>query len=310
LKNTRSHSSSIGLDIRLNEIRFIHLRYISNTPRIEAIECIALPAHAIVEGRIKLPESVIQTLRTLVQKTHTQHLSTCMTLPAQGVISKRFQWLKKLTSKEQKRQAEEQLVSHFPGFSHELCYDYNILSELDDSHENVLLVATRQEQLNDYIHVAERAELSVKIIDVDTYALARAVRFVMAEKCDFSQIAILHVELNSVLFIVMNDNEIMYHSCWNDNNIEQISTKLNNAIQVFYSTYPQLPLNDLYISGEAEQVADVLPKIQNAFNMKINRLRLFQEVNVNPAISLGETKNFSENMMVCFGAALRRMPKW
>jgi len=307
----RGYSSSIGLDIRLNEIRFIHLRYINNVPRIETMECIALPANAIVEGRIKLFEQVSQTLRTLVQKTHTQHFPTCIALPAQSVISKRFEWPNKLTPKEQKFRVEEQLIGYFPGFSHELCYDYTILSERNNSHTHVLLVATRQEQLNDYIRVAEQAGLSVKIVDIDMYALARAACVAMIKKMDVSPIGILHMDIHSTLFIVVHDNEVTYYSQWNNTIAEETLTTLSNTIQLWHTTYPQLQLNNLYLSGDPGHLSNILPKIQSTLQIKLNLLQFSQEkINVNRAIYFEKTNMLLEKMMVCFGLALRRMPKW
>ena len=310
LRQIKGHSSSIGLDIRLNEIRFIHVTYIKSSPRIEAIECIELPREAIVEGRIKLIEPIKQSLRALVQKTHTNNFPACMVLPVQSVISKKFQSSRQLTNKEKTLLIEEQLAKLFPSFSHELCYDYNILSKPNDSHENVLLVATRQQQLNDYIHIAECAGLAVKIIDIDTYALARAAQWVMKNTIHLFPIAILHIELAAALLIVVVDNEVVFHSYWNDTVGEEIYIQLCKGIQSFRTTHLHLQLNNLYILGEVEPLTEIFHRIQNTFNIQITVLPQLHSIKINSTISNETIKKFLPKMMICVGLTLRRMQKW
>jgi Tfp pilus assembly PilM family ATPase len=294
-------SSVIGVDIRLNEIRFIHLRQTKQKHSIEAAEVIEFPAGVIVDGKIKAPDKVIQGIRALVQQTEVQHYATCVALPAQSVMTNRIQLLKRLTAAERLQEIEENISRYFPDFSRELCYDYAVLSDSNDLHNTVVWVATRQEQLNDYVNVVEQAGLSVKAVDVDLYALARAAKYAIGKQATQDLIALLDVSIDSVLFVVLHNDEVTYHLQWDYAEIDEIYAKLNGAFQWYCSTHPSTHFNHLYLSGDREKITTILSQISNKIPIHAQPIPLFQDKH--HAILF-------EKMMVCYGLALRRMPTW
>ncbi|MBV8802092.1 MAG: pilus assembly protein PilM [Gammaproteobacteria bacterium] len=302
--------SIIGLDIRLNNIRFIHLRHIKKVHKIEAIEILELPANAIVDGKIKAPEQVAQGLRAIIQRTNTENASACLALPIQCVITKRIKLLKKLSIKQQ---IEEYMAKHFPGVSHDLCYDYTTLSDLsgeDNLYENILLVAARQEQLNDYVKLVEQAGLRVKTVDVDIYALARAVHFILPKHSFLGVKGVLNIEFNSVLFIILRNDEVIYHSQWDYISSDSTYEKLKHAMQLYHSIYPYALLNCLYVFDFQEKLNAFISKIESTLHIKVKYFYFYQpQIAFSAGISFARIKKNLEEMFICYGLALRGIAK-
>jgi type IV pilus assembly protein PilM len=252
------------------EIRLLQLRKTRQQFKVEKYAVAPLPAGAVSQGKIRQMEIVQTALNQLVQETGTAKCPAAMALPVNAVITKRV--LAPLV---------DDITHYFPGIQDTLCFDY-----VTDEKE-LLLVASRSELLNQYRCLLEAAELKMKIVDVDTYALLRA--------------ASLHPPVNGLLdiapevtqIIVLQERQIIFRQHWQTGNDELLLAELKRALPLCQASHQSLQINSMLVSGK------IFPEslVEN-FNIKFI-----------PAHPLAEISQ-PERWMICAGLAMREIPLW
>jgi type IV pilus assembly protein PilM len=303
-------SSVVGLDIRAHEVRLIVLRQAKRLPLVEHMTIIDLPFGAFKEGKIQSLDQVIEPIRLEVLRLKIENRPAAIALPMQSVISRPIQLMKTVSHEMREKIIAENLAHYFPEVTHELCYDYVMLPDADELHVTALLVATRQDQLNDYMTVIERAGLSAKIIDVDMYALVRALKTAIAaqERSSFS--AVVELELDTAQFIIFNLNEILFHRQFDYRTRQELYSQLNSIVHLSCSTHHTVKLDKIYFTGHTENVLPLREKMQEQLGIRIQCIDLSQSVRFSSSIGIEKMRDFSEKMMVSMGLAIRRMPRW
>jgi Tfp pilus assembly PilM family ATPase len=303
-------SSVVGLDIRMNEVRLVLLRQAQSSIRLEQVDVIALPEGVVVDGKIIVADKLTATIQTLTQRFALQGHPVVLALPVQSVISKRIQLMKNQTQVNRQKEIAENLTRYFPGVTQELCYDYVVLPAVDLLRENALLVATRYEQLNDYVNVVERAGLTVKIVDVDIYALVRAVKFITANQGAWSFIGIVEVSSTTIQFVALYNDDITYHQQFNWGDHVDITTKLSGAIQLCCSKHQLKKIDKLYVFGQKEAIDQMTSALMTIVGAGLQIIDPLQSIVASTSLSTATLKIAAEKMMVCYGLALRRLPRW
>jgi type IV pilus assembly protein PilM len=163
----------VGVDISASEVRLLQLKKRRRAFSVEKCGALPLPAGAVEDGKIKQLDSVQTVLKKLVTARQTQGAPAAMALPVSAVISKRVV----IPSAAVRTLSTEQCQQYFPGVQDALCFDYALVGKVDNNAAEIFLIAARLESLHQYLALAEHVDLKIKIIDVDTYALARAGNF-------------------------------------------------------------------------------------------------------------------------------------
>jgi Tfp pilus assembly PilM family ATPase len=279
-------------------------------PIVEQMEVLDLPHGAMKEGKIQSVDLVIDSVRRIVQRLKIEKMPTAIALPIQNVTHKRIQWIKTLSRNNIEKTIEDNLSRYFPGVAQDLCYDYIRLPQANKMHDTVLLTATRHDHLNEYVNTIERTGLSVKIVDVDIYALVRATRTAMVNEPLSSLTAIVEFNPDIAQLIVFNQNEIVLHQELDCRDTQVFYNKFSSTIQLYYSAHSIGVLNKIYISGDTENMSQIMTYMKEHLEIPIHPIDLFQSVIFSSSISKDKKTLFSKKMMVSFGLALRRMPPW
>ena len=167
----------IVLDINHEEIRILQLKRVKEELWVEQVYIGALDAGAIVDGRIQSLQTVRAAIEKAVQATHTKGAEVAIALPMQSVITKRIKLNEELSPEECEAEINANMADYFPHATEDLVFDFVLENPSD-----VLLIAARKSQLNEYLTVVKQAGLKIKIVDVDSYALSRGAGFMSAEQ--------------------------------------------------------------------------------------------------------------------------------
>jgi type IV pilus assembly protein PilM len=161
----------VGIDICAREIRLLQLKKRRREFSVAVCAALPLPAGVVEDGKIKQLESAQAVLKKLVAAAAVQGASAALALPISAVISKRV-----VVPKPVLRSVNtEHFQQYFPGVHGALCFDYTLVDEVAKNFVEITLLAAKLQSLNQYLLLAEHADLNLKIIDVDTHALARVV---------------------------------------------------------------------------------------------------------------------------------------
>jgi type IV pilus assembly protein PilM len=237
----------LGLDVNADEIRLIALSKKRKIWQVERFACAPLPRGSIVDGKIRQFDSVQTVVNQLVKETGTRGCKTVIALPANSVISKRIKLSSALSPVECEMEIAANVQKYFPGMTDELCFDFTLLNSVDKSQHEILLVASRQEQLNTYVAVAQASGLKIKKVDVDSHALMRAGNFILPLA---ESVALLDVAETVTQFLVFQRQTIIYSQQWQTLAAELLEAQVRKTIQLCASSHPDLQIRQLMVAGK------------------------------------------------------------
>jgi type IV pilus assembly protein PilM len=296
--------SLVGLDVHADEIRLLQFRQTQTTFLIENCAIHPLSPGAIIDDKIKQIEVVQAAISELVQETKTYGCNVAIALPAASVISKRIKLPVGLPPKEQETEIHANLKQYLPGINEALCLDFVELDVADAERREMLLVAARLEQLQTYFNVVQSAGLVPKIVDIDSYALARAVIFAVPKAVQYP-VAILDGGKYQVQLTVFQHKQVYFNQSWQVRDKNFFCTQLRRALQLCSTMHNQLAVNDLVLAGNLSR-HDV--EIGQHFLPRIHEVNPFQNM-IFPLPAIKErVHNALPRLLVCCGLAMRRAP--
>ncbi len=246
--------SCVGVDINENEIRLMHLKKQKQQWIVINFAVAPLPKDAILDGRIKHFESVQKTLKQLVTKTQTKCLPAVIAIPFTHVITKKIKLDSHIEESEYWDEISTHLSTYLPGMSEEMCFDFVKLQSDRVEHTELLLVACREELLNLYSAVVKEAGLTLRIIDIDLYALIRSVMAALPAEIQFP-FCIVHIEKAMTYIVVLAKNAILFQQQWPTIEEDQLFFYIHRALQLCLSTHLTLQINRILIVGMTSKPA-------------------------------------------------------
>lgn len=170
-------SPLIGVDISASAVKMLELADGgSGTPRVERYAIAHLPKEAVVDGNIAKPEMVEQAMRNAWKQLDSRTRDIVLALPASSVISKKMVLAADMTEADIEEQAASEANQMVPFPMEEVTMDFQNLgpSTRNPNENEMLLVVTRKDRVDERVAVAEAVGLKATIMDVDTYASLRA----------------------------------------------------------------------------------------------------------------------------------------
>ncbi|MTW22362.1 pilus assembly protein PilM [Allochromatium palmeri] len=196
---TRKNSPLLGIDISTTAIKLIELSRTATTPaprfRVEHYAIEPLPSTAIVEKKIVDPEVVGDCIQRALLRSGAKTKRAAVALAGAAVITKVINLPAVLKDAEMEAQIQIDADQYIPYPLEEVNLDFNVIgpSPNDPSLVEVLLVASRSENVDDRISVLESADLTPMVVDVEAYAMENACLMLMGAQGDEKGAPILGV---------------------------------------------------------------------------------------------------------------------
>lgn len=167
----------LGADISASSVKLVELVPGSNgRMKLAAYAIEPIPGGAIVDGNIEQPEVVADALARAVKRAGSRTRQVAMALPTAAVITKKIALPDGLLEEDYEIQVENEASRYIPFPIEEVNLDFRILGPSDgpSGDVDVLLAASRKEKVEDRVAVAEAADLSALVIDVESFAARSA----------------------------------------------------------------------------------------------------------------------------------------
>jgi len=169
----RKPKSLVGLDIGSSSIKAIELQGLENSYELVGFAIVPLGTDAVVDGIVRDPESVSQTIKKLFTDSGIKTRSVAASVSGHSVI------VKKITVAANN---EEELASAIPYEAQQqiqldmedIKLSYQVLGPASSNAFDVLLAAVKREKVANYTEVLELARAVPVVIDIDAFALGNA----------------------------------------------------------------------------------------------------------------------------------------
>lgn len=166
----------IGLDIGSARLRLLQLSKHGSRYRIDHFAVEALPKGSIVEKSIQDIESIADVIRKTVRNSGTRAKHAAVAVSGSAVFTKTISLPSNLAETDVESQIQLEANQYIPFPLEEVSLDFEILgkSAKNADQVDVLLAASKTENVDMRLDALEAADLSVKVVDVEAFAIANA----------------------------------------------------------------------------------------------------------------------------------------
>jgi len=206
----------IGVDISASAVKMLELADAGGgTLRVERYAVTNLPKDTIVDGNIAKPDAVVEALKSTWRALDTRTRDVVMALPAASVTAKKIILPQETSEADVETQAitEANQIVSFP--IEDVSLDFQVLgaSAKNPQDNEVLVVVSRKDRVEERVAAAEAAGLKAAIVDVDTYAALRTyeqIAFQLPEDGRGQTVAIIDIGATTTHVNILHDNQPVY----------------------------------------------------------------------------------------------------
>lgn len=176
----RKKPTILGLDISSTSVKLIELVEDSDKAksqyRVESMAVEPLPDGAVVEKNIHDPEAVGETIAKVVKKSGTKIKDAAVAVAGSAVITKIIQMPADLDEGMLESRIELEADQYIPYPLDEINLDFEVLGESAENPEtvDVLLSASRSENIETRTEALTLGGLKPKVIDVEAYTIEKS----------------------------------------------------------------------------------------------------------------------------------------
>jgi len=211
----RKKQAILGIDISSTTVKLLELSFNGSRYRVESYAVDPLPPNAVVEMNINDIDAVGESIAHAVKRSGTKATLVAVAVAGSSVITKIITMPAALSDREMEMQIELEADQYIPYPIEEVSIDFEVQGPTADDPESVdvLLAASRSENVDMRAAVVESAELIAKIVDIEAYAMENAFSLIAEHFPDRGKgmtIAMVDVGATMTTLNVLHDNKIVY----------------------------------------------------------------------------------------------------
>ncbi len=311
-------STLVGLDIGSRTAKVAEIVDSKNGPKLKRFGIIDIPAGVIEDGSISDPQPVADILRQLFKSSNVKETNVAVSIGGYSVIVKKIN-VQTMPEEQLQETIHFEAEQYIPFDISDVNLDFQILGENDHNsgQMSVFLVAAKKEMVNDYINLANLADLNPCIIDVEAFALQN----IFEANYDFpdENVALIDIGASKTsLNIIKNGSSVFMRDvalgclqinqkimslldCSHDqaelykfgessnkmsaDELKQIvtsvvtdwCTEIRRAVDFFYTNYPDDQIKRIFLSGGGANIADFRQLLATESSAQVEILNPFKK---------------------------------
>lgn len=211
----KQSSPLLGIDISSTAVKLIELRRLDTQRlRVESYAIEPLPQNAVVEKNITNLEAVAESIRCALKRSQTKVKEAAVAVSSSSAISKTLTLPAHLSDDDMEAQINLQADQNIPYPLEEVNLDFQVIGASAHNPEevDVLLVASRSENVDIRVDALEAAGLKTKIVDVESYAMEKVFRLIAPDLPEGEHRAVAAVDIGSTMttLTVFEDERVVY----------------------------------------------------------------------------------------------------
>ena len=337
----------IGVDISSTSVKILELSVKNGRYWVESYGLSPLLDGSVVEKNILNPEAVADALERAVNIANPQSQNVAVAVPTSMVIHKVIEMDADMSDEEREVQIRMDAEQYIPFPLDEVSLDFEVLQDklAVSSRVNVLLVATRTENIDSRVEVLEIAGLSPKIADVESYAIERAFDvFSDTLPIGVNMVGILDIGHTMTTLSVMQNGKIIYTReqvfggkqltqdvqnryglsyeeagrAKKDRTLpddfetevlmpflEAVVQQAARSLQFFFSSSQFNEIDHILLAGGNANIPGLAKLLQQKLGYRVTIANPFLQMGFSPQIDLNKIENDAPSLMVACGLALR-----
>ncbi|MFW2100574.1 pilus assembly protein PilM [Acinetobacter johnsonii] len=337
----------IGVDISSTSVKVLELSVKNNRYWVESYALVPLPEGSVVEKNILNPEAVGDALERAVNLANVQSTDVALAVPTSMVITKIIEMDADMNDDEREIQIRDDAEQYIPFPLDEASLDFEVLPDrlANPNRVNVLLVATRIENVEARAEALELGGLTPKIADVESFAIENAFKvFSDTLPMGVNTVGILDIGHTMTTLSVIQNNKVIYtreqvfggkqltqeiqnryglsfeeagrakksRTLPDDYDIEVLEPFLEavvqqaaRSLQFFFSSSQFNEIDHILLAGGNANIPGLAKLLQQKLGYRVTIANPFLQMGFSPQIDIKKIENDASSLMVACGLALR-----
>lgn len=316
----------IGLVINADFVKIMKIDHFQGRYHIDYFDVQPLPPSESDLSPLHQSDAIVSILQTSLAKSHTKTKNVAIAVPRMAAMTKTILVDSRFQDEEIESRVKMEVARLFPGLVGEIYIDFVAMGQAttDATKKEVMIVACRKNQIEPYINILNKVGLSLKVVDVNYYAMERVIPFLIQQYPIVKATAILNISFSSIELLVVKDNQVIYTNETNYNGTplkklidvnkdqfvreitkEEINTNLqqhlarhvSNIMQYFYTSLPHVRVERIFL---ADDCAALMPGIDEFISKEVNK----ETVLANPFKDMDVSSRLSKPTLIKFAPAL------
>ena len=204
----------IGVDISSTAVKLLQLSQTGGRYRVEHYAVEPLPPNAVVEKGIVEVEAVGDAIRRALARSGAKTRAAAAAVAGSAVITKIVPMQADLSEEDMEAQIQVEANQYIPYPIEEVSLDFEVLGPVKDNPDmvNVLLAASRTENVDLRIAALDLGGLAAKTMDVEAFAMENAFKLV-ADQLSVPKdavVAVIDVGATMTTLIVLRNQRTIY----------------------------------------------------------------------------------------------------
>ena len=337
----------IGVDISSTSVKLLELSVKNGRYWVESYGLSPLLEGSVVEKNILNPEPVADALERALNLANPQSKNVALAVPTSMVIHKVIEMDADMSDEEREVQIRMDAEQYIPFPLDEVSLDFEVLPDrlANSNRVNVLLVATKTENIDSRVEVLEISGLTPKVADVESYALERAFEvFSDTLPMGANLVGILDIGHTMTTLSVMQQGKIIYTReqvfggkqltqdvqnryglsyeeagrAKKDRTLpddfetevlmpflEAVVQQAARSLQFFFSSSQFNEIDHILLAGGNANIPGLSKLLQQKLGYRVTVANPFLQMGFSPQIDLKKIENDAPSLMVACGLALR-----
>ena len=211
----RTNAPLLGIDISSTSVKLLELSRSGGRYRVESYAVEPLPPNSVVEKNITDAELVGEAIRRAVAKSGTKTKIAACAVAGSAVITKIITMPADLSEDDMESQIQIEADQYIPYPLEEISLDFQVLqpSENEPDKVDVMLAASRSDNVDIRVAALGVGSLQAKVVDVEAFALENAMTLLAEANeliADSHVVAVMDVGATTSTLSVLEDSKIIY----------------------------------------------------------------------------------------------------
>ncbi|HET6546581.1 MAG TPA: pilus assembly protein PilM [Rhodanobacteraceae bacterium] len=204
----------IGIDVSSTAVKLLQLGHAGGRYRVEHYAVEPLPPNAVVEKNIVEVEAVGDAIRRALNRSGSKARFAAAGVAGSAVITKIIPMPADLSEDDMEAQIQVEANQYIPYPIDEVSLDFEVLGPVKDNPDmvNVLLAASRTENVDLRVAALDLGGLGTKVMDVEAFAMENAFRLI-ADQLSVPKdavVAVVDIGATMTTLIVLKNQRTIY----------------------------------------------------------------------------------------------------
>lgn len=273
LDSFRSGSKSvIGIDFGLSAIKFSEVSKSSDgTYKIQRYASVELPEGAIIEDEIQKEDDILRALQTGLKKLKSSTTNVCLGISGPNTLIKRLQ-LAGGTPEEIEDQVAWEMEQYLPFPIDEGNISHSVVGENQGGGIDVIVGAAKKSLISSFKDLIERANVKVKIVDLNAAATLNVFEAVIGEgdKAKGKTWIIMDLGAQKTHFMIYKNGVLVFFKEINIGGLT-ITEEIQRQMGVNYTEAESLKIVGDGSGNIPEEIVDLINQVLDSFFVEIKK---------------------------------------